>query len=416
MTTRTSIGFTMAAEEAVIGEVAWCMTIAKPRSERESTVRITRDIMAKTIMELKTTLMDINQRLREGRFPNEQAISQGIALRVLSELTWEVYDTTVVWPEFPTGEGRVDFALCDPPSKAKVFVEVKQPGKAEEGVRQALEYAFHSGVPFVVLTDGQTWSFYLPAEQGDYEDRRVLKLDLFERTSDEAAEILRDYLGRDRVVSGKSLDEARRAYRDKNRRLVARQTIPEAWRELVERDDELLRDLLSEAVESKAGFRPVDADIADFLASLRPAVPAHESVLPSGGKPTIRKPKPPSPPRQWNPKSLMSQTMVCLGDELPYRNAKDAMILVLSRLAERDPTFLERCSHHKAFQGKKRRHIARRTADLYPGRPDLESEHAKLPGNWFLGTNISNRQKMGLIKAATEVAGLTFGQDVAVDL
>ena len=147
-------------------------------------------------MELKTTLTDISQKLEHGGFPNEQAVSQGVVLRILSELTWDVYDTFIVWPEYQTGEGRVDFALCDPPSKAKVFVEVKQPRRAEEGVRQALEYAFHSGVPFVVLTDGQTWSFYLPAEQGDYEDRRVLKLDLFERTSDEAAEILGDYLER----------------------------------------------------------------------------------------------------------------------------------------------------------------------------------------------------------------------------
>ena len=54
-------------------------------------------------------------------------------------------------------------------------------GAADDGVRQALEYAFHTGVPFVVLTDGKTWSFYLPAEQGSYEERRIHKLDLFER-------------------------------------------------------------------------------------------------------------------------------------------------------------------------------------------------------------------------------------------
>ena len=217
-------------------------------------------------MELETTLTDINQKLREGRFPNEQSISQGIVLRILNELNWEVYDTNIVWPEFATGDGRrVDFALCDPPSKPKCFVEVKQQGKAEDGVRQALEYAFHSGVPFVVLTDGQTWSFYLPAEQGSYEERRVFKLDLFERTNDEAAEILLRYLERDRVVSGKSLDEARKEYRDKNRRLLARQAIPEAWRELVDRGDELLRDLLVDAVESKVGVRPDNEDIADFL-------------------------------------------------------------------------------------------------------------------------------------------------------
>lgn len=115
-------------------------------------------------MSLETTLADITLRLRQGNFPNEQAISQGIVLRVFQELGWDTWDTNVVRPEYQTGEGRVDFALCHPPSKPAVFAEVKQPGKAEDAVRQALEYAFHAGVPFVVLTDGRTWSFYLPVE------------------------------------------------------------------------------------------------------------------------------------------------------------------------------------------------------------------------------------------------------------
>ncbi len=151
---------------------------------------------------LETTVSDIIARLRQGRFPNEQAISQGIVLRVLQELGWDTWDTAVVWPEYQTGQGRADFALCHPPSKPAIFIEVKQPGKAEDAVRQALEYAFHTGVPFIVLTDGRTWSFYLPAEQGSYEaesarrhddvfgaNRRVYKLDLFERPPAEAADI-----------------------------------------------------------------------------------------------------------------------------------------------------------------------------------------------------------------------------------
>ena len=40
-------------------------------------------------MSLETTLADIIVRLRQGRFPNEQAISQGIVLRVLQELGWD---------------------------------------------------------------------------------------------------------------------------------------------------------------------------------------------------------------------------------------------------------------------------------------------------------------------------------------
>ena len=40
-------------------------------------------------MPLEITVADITARLRQGRFPNEQAISQGIVLRVLQELGWD---------------------------------------------------------------------------------------------------------------------------------------------------------------------------------------------------------------------------------------------------------------------------------------------------------------------------------------
>ena len=224
-------------------------------------------------MQLELTIADIGRKLREGRFPNEQSISQGIVLRILSELGWDVYDTNGVWPEFSTGEGRVDFALCSPPSKPKCFVEVKQPGKAEDGVKQALEYAFHTGAQFVTLTDGQTWSFYLPAEQGSYEDRRVFKLDLYERTDQESAEILHRYLERERLASGKALETARKEYRNKHRRSAARQEIPTAWNEIVERGDEQLVELLTNAVESKVGIRPVEKDVLKFLSGLALAEP-----------------------------------------------------------------------------------------------------------------------------------------------
>ena len=134
--------------------------------------------MLRGSMSFDTTLADIAARLRENGFPNEQAISQGIVLRVLRELGWDTYDTAIVWPEYQTGGGRADFALCHPPSKPAIFIEVKHVGRAEGAVQQALQYAFHCGVPFVVLTDGRSWSFYLPAEQGDYDERRVYMLDL----------------------------------------------------------------------------------------------------------------------------------------------------------------------------------------------------------------------------------------------
>ena len=269
-------------------------------------------------MPLEATLADIGDRLREGRFPNERAISQGVVLRVLSEMDWNVYDTNIVWPEYSTGEGRVDFALCEPPAKPRVFVEVKQPGRAEEGVRQALEYAFHTGVPFIVLTDGKTWSFYLPAEQGSYDERRVFKLDLFERSTGESADVLQRYLERGRVVSGEALEVARREYRSQNRRAVARQAIPDAWAGLVEGGDETLTDLLAASVESRAGIRPNDDDVIEFLGSLRRPVRNGPSSSGSQGTKITEPPPTKEPPVPASPTTSPRGTLVVSGKEFPY--------------------------------------------------------------------------------------------------
>jgi len=364
-------------------------------------------------MSLETTLTDITARLRQGRFPNEQAISQGVVLRALQELGWDTWDTAVVWPEYKTGEGRADFALCHPPSKPAVLIEVKQPGKAEDAVRQALEYAFHTGVPFVVLSDGKTWSFYLPAEQGSYEDRRVYKLDLFERPPAEAAETLHRYLAHSRVESGEALETARKEYRSRNRRSQARAAIPEAWRELVEKGDELLVDLLAGAVESKAGVRPEDDDVAEFLAGLgRP-------VIVEAPRGNTSQPISPVFPRPTAPRttgeSSRSGRLVLRGKAHSYHNAKDAMLIVLRELAKADPSFLERCSQHPDAQGRKRRYIARTPEELYPDREDLRDRRESLPGGWLVATNLNNVLKKTLIRLAAEVAGLTFGKDVIVE-
>ncbi len=364
-------------------------------------------------MTLEIILAEITTRLRQGRFPNEQAISQGIVLRVLQDLGWDTWDTNVVWPEFQTGEGRADFALCHPPAKPSIFIEVKQPGKAEDAVRQALEYAFHSGVPFVVLTDGRTWSFYLPAEQGSYEDRRVHKLDLYERSPVEAAEILERYLNCIRVANGESLDTARKEYRSRNRKSQAKAAIPDAWRELVEKGDELLVDLLASAVESKTGVRPDDDDAADYLASLGRAR-AQEAVVPLNrpfAQPLLQ---PAMAPRNIG-ESTRSGHLILNGKTFPYNNAKEAMVLVLGELAKADEQFLERCYQHPNSQGRKRRYIARTSQELYPDREDLREMSATLPGGWLVATNLNNVLKKTIVKLATEVAGLEYGKDVRVD-
>jgi predicted type IV restriction endonuclease len=364
-------------------------------------------------MSLEITLTDITARLRQGKFPNEQAISQGIVLRIFQELGWNSWDTNIVWPEYQTGEGRADFALCHPPSKPAVFIEVKQPGKAEDAVRQALEYGFHAGVPFVVLTDGRTWSFYLPAEQGSYEDRRVYKLDLYERPAAEAAEVLRRYLDCARVQSGEALETARKEYRSRNRQSQAKAAIPEAWRELVEKGDELLVEMLTSAVESRAGVRPDADDVAEFLAGLGKTIIV-EAQRTSQTQPNSS-PTPRAIPTRTTNESSRSGKLVLLGKAHAYNNAKDAMLIVLRELAKSDPLFLERCSQHPDAQGRKRRYIARTSEELYPDREDLRDMRDTLPGGWLVATNLNNLLKKTIVRLAAEVAGLKFGKDIIVE-
>ena len=397
-------------------------------------------------MSLESILTDITAKLRQGKFPNEQSISQSIVLRVLQELGWDIYDPTVVWPEFGTGEGRAD---CRKRQRrlvglgfASAYRQALKPSVSEtprlrrarraNAVRQ---YAFHTGVPFIVLTDGRTWSFYLPAEQGSYEaephtgevrrhddvfvaNRRVYKLDLYERPPTEAADILRRYLAHERVVSGEALEAARKEYRSRNRRTQACAAIPEAWRELVEKGNEDLVEMLASAVESKAGVRPEDNDVAEFLAALgKPVfVETASSKPPAEPAPRIGGPRGAgAEPRSMAASSARAGKLVLRSKAYPYHNAKDAMVIVLRELAKGDPTFLERCSQHPDAQGRKRRYIARTPEELYPDREDLREMRETLPGGWLVATNLNNILKRTIIKLAAEVAGLTFGKDVIVE-
>lgn len=75
------------------------------------------------------------------------------------------------------------------------------------------EYAFQVGIPLAILTDGQQWNLFLPAEQGDYGERRVYKLDIVERDLSECVARLDRYLRYQKICSGAAIEAARRKTR-----------------------------------------------------------------------------------------------------------------------------------------------------------------------------------------------------------
>src|SRR5208283_1614470 len=108
----------------------------------------------------------------------EQAIRETVVLQVLQSLGWEIFDPVKVIREFSMSGRRVDYALSASPPKIDLFIETKALGNSVGADKQLFEYAYHEGFQFAVLTDGREWNFFVPGEQGSYDERRVQKLDL----------------------------------------------------------------------------------------------------------------------------------------------------------------------------------------------------------------------------------------------
>ncbi|MEY8690143.1 MAG: hypothetical protein AB9M53_09750 [Leptothrix sp. (in: b-proteobacteria)] len=373
-------------------------------------------------MSLSKDVEDIRAGIKAGRYGNEAAVSQGIVLRLLQALGWPTYDTLVVCPEFSLGGRRVDYALCHPANKPAAFIEVKQIGQSDGAERQLFEYAFHVGVPLAILTDGQEWNFFLPAEQGDYSERRVYKLDIVERDIQESGARLERYLSYAQVSSGSAIAAAREDYKNvsRNRQMIS--ALPQAWSKLVAEEDDLLLELLADKVESLCGFKPDIDTVARFLrenvglrggGSTVPAAPSPGYILSTSVKPI-------SAPATKLPALRVATTSgigyLLDGRFVSCRNGKEVLVSVFEALAKRDLNFLERFAA-RPKHGRTRRYLAQSPEELYPGRPDLAREHVfKLQSGWYVGTNVSHAQIARIIEMACEVSRIDFGKDIIINV
>lgn len=352
-------------------------------------------------MAIENQIEKVREQLRRGEFTSEAAVAQGILLPTLHELGWPVFDTSIVIPEYSIEGRRVDYALCHPASRPAIFVEVKKVGHSDGADRQLFEYAFHLGVPMAILTDGQEWSFYLPGEQGRYDERRVYKLDLIERDVEEAVARLEKYLNYNKVCNGDALQAARADYLNIARTREIDAVLPKAWKALIDAPDPLLLDLLAEKAEDLCGYKP-DLDKCSIFfrnfetntaISQSPSMPTKSSIREASSETHQRLPR---------INKVENFSFDFQGEKYYNRSAREVLVKVFQLLARADAGFLERFASRK--HGKKRRYIARDKMELYPGRPDLAEEHSvEFVSGWWLGTNYSRGNIQQILDLALEV-------------
>ena len=222
-------------------------------------------------MSLESTLKSVISRLRSDDLENEEEVKLAVILPTLLALDWNPAQAGSIKPEYPVGQGRVDYALlCH--GRPQVFVEAKRRGalniRAEE---QLFGYASNQGIPLLILTDGFHWDFYLSMAGGLPEERRFYRLELFhEEKIPEYIRIFETYLRECDVASGQARRSAEACLERNRERARAKQAIPSAWNSLLSEPDELLCDLLAEKVHHTINAKPDPDAVVEFLKSLPP--------------------------------------------------------------------------------------------------------------------------------------------------
>ncbi len=226
-------------------------------------------------MTLKEHIEDISNQLKKGAFTAEAEVSLGIVQRLLlGPLGWKVTIPQVIIPEYTMEGQRVDFALCHPPGKPLVFIEVKKVGNLEGAEEQLFRYAFRRGVPIAILTDGRKWRFFYPIGIGDFRERKVHELDLIETDSKECTERLNRYLNYEAVQIGDAVKAIEEDYRNVSKQRQVERRLPEAWNKLLEDEDEdgfseFLIEAIAGKTESLCGDRPTTEQVLNYLKSLK---------------------------------------------------------------------------------------------------------------------------------------------------
>ncbi len=371
-------------------------------------------------MNVEQALNTAISRLQTSRLDNEAQVKQAVILPVLRALDWDDTDPATFRPEFRVDEGYVDYALLDWNQRPLVFIEAKRTGKLDTGGEEQLfRYANNKGVPFLILTDGNRWDFYLSMAAGIPQERRFYRLELeLERKISEYAKFLHEYLQRDRVVSGEAKSSAEERHASARNRSRAQRAIANVWQELLTEPDEALRDRLTERVEIACGTEPEQEDVEAFLRQVsslpittevirKPAPHASSRVRTSTSTVTTAiNPVPPSP--QSTPQQTGKRIVgFLLGEERAESGtARGTLSDLLIRLSRDDPSFMER--YYEETVGRTRRLVARNRTELYDMSHLTDKYAMQLENGWWLGTNLSQSSVRKHIETACGVAGLEY--------
>ncbi len=248
------------------------------------------------------SLRETIERIRSSPKPlNEEAAKNLILLPILSDLSWNMYKQEVLW-EHPVGGkkrgGKVDIALRAE-GRIWALIEAKAPGtNLNNYVDQVLFYAFHESVDICALSDGLQWWLYLPQEKGKPAENRFTVLSLDKDPVDQTCSDLTTFLGRDSLLSGQAVERAQQVLIALREAEELEKEMPAIWKEMLDKPDDELVELIGQRVFDGLSLRPGRAQILAVLRNM--PIPPKPPVPPE--------PLRPDPPPKDQPTAVKSPT------------------------------------------------------------------------------------------------------------
>lgn len=362
-------------------------------------------------MPLADRISSIRRLLEQGTVTNEAAVRQGIVNPLLRSLDWDTSDVSLVRPEYPLKDSKstshADYALFSPEAKApKFLIEVKQVGRIRDhSTTQLLQYAFVEGTALVGLTDGRTWSFFLPLRAGDPDERHVRTIDLLDDDPSEACDVLSRYLRRSSVQSDQAHRDAELDWEALRETAKLRDSIEAAWTSLRNEPHVDLVGLIARETERRAHKLP-DRDMVETFIRGGFRFPEGPSPSPAAVPTPAQK-----VPERKRTSSSRAKSWTYRGERRSEKNASDMYQNVISQFY-RDfggVTFYQNLQQRIAK--RKTKHIAETPGDAGPRAKTIRP----LPGGWHLNTNVSNSVKLQHLRSACEVAGIVYGRDLVIE-
>ena len=348
--------------------------------------------------------MDVGEAIKKAKYNlsdlsiDESGVKQYVIMPLLHSLGWDIYDRNEVKPEYRTSKGFVDYALFIN-DRVVAFLEIKKPSEnLYYHEDQLLRYAYSEGVRLACLTNGKEWWFYLPLEEGKWEDRKFLEVNIYDSKFQSAIE---DILSKESIFTGKSQRRAKSMLY-----MVSR--LPEVFVSILREPDDSIVELIKERFSEQYNVDLDDSYLSNFLKGIADELykAKHTDshyVEPQHTQATSRSQSSWTKSKSRKVKKFVLQ----LHDGSPHTFGaiSNLVVFLFNHIEKKHPGFFER--FYKEKHGTKRKYISKDKSELYHNRPDLsESQNKELINGWYIGTNYNVESFKRMILLACRVENI----------